>query len=118
MRVAQIFLRVAVVNALRQILFVFDTRPNALTLFCDNRGSARVLTERQLAHRGDFGIAEHREGHTSVVVACLGVFENLRHKLEVRGAEEKRYVAHCSAREQRETFGIDFEDFLPVEIDG
>ena len=116
--VAQIFLRVAVVDALGKVFFVVGVRPDALAFFADNRGSARVLTERESSLCGDFRVAQEGQGYALVVVGGFGVFEDCGDFRQVRGAQQERYVAHGVAREQLEGFGRNLENLATLEFGG
>ena len=56
-------------------------------------GRTRVLTQGELALGRHLGIAQEGERYILVVVAGLGVAQDLRHLLVVGTAEEERHVA-------------------------
>ena len=63
-------------------------------------GGTGVLTQGELALGSHLGIAQEGECYILVIVAGLGVAENLGHLLVVSAAEEERHVAeggvgHC-----------------------
>ena len=114
--VAEVFLRIGIEHAETQGFFVLKIGPDLLALFTVNDGGAGVLTEREDAFYGRFGIAKELQGHILVVVRRLRVLENGRHLLIVGAAEHKLTVVERLLRDQRQRLGAHFQDGLAVEI--
>ena len=93
LRVAQVLLGIGLVNAQRESLLIAEASPYLLALLTMDDGRTRVLAQGELALGRHFGIAQEGERYILVVVAGLGVAENLRHLLVVGTAEEERHVA-------------------------
>ena len=81
LRIAQIFLGVAVVNALGEVFLVAGVCPYCLALFADDCRRAGILAERELSLGGNLRVAKHCESHAFIVVGSLRVFEYCRNKL-------------------------------------
>ncbi|OQB91308.1 MAG: hypothetical protein BWX86_02049 [Verrucomicrobia bacterium ADurb.Bin122] len=115
LRVAEVFLGVALVDALGDILGVVGAGPDLLALLGDDGRGAGVLAERQDALRGNFGVLQQREGHIAVVGAGLGVVEDRRDLFQVLRAQQKAALAHRRLREEGDRLGRDLENLTPLE---
>ena len=116
LRVAQIFLGVGLIDAERERFLVAEAGPDLLPLFAVNDRRSRVLTERELALAGDFRVAQERERDVLVVLARVGIAEDLRDLLVVRTAQHERDVAERRVRHRGEAFLGDLEDGNAFEL--
>ena len=116
LRVAEVVLRVGLIDAQGERFGVVATGPDLLALLGGDLRGAGVLTERQHALRGDLGVAQHRERDGAVVVAGFLVGEDRGDLLEVLGAQIEVDVVQRLVGEQGQALGRDLEDRLAVEL--
>ena len=116
LRVAQVVLRVGLVDAQGKGFGVIAAGPDLLALLGGDLRGAGVLAERQHALRGDLGVAQHRERDGAVVVAGFLVGQDRGHLLEVLGAEIEIDVVQRLVGEEGQALGRDLEDRLAVEL--
>ena len=111
LRVAQVFLCVGFVNAFGEGFFVGTVGPHVVAFFGIHSGSAGILTKWQYAFGSYFGITEHGDGHEFVVFAGFGVSQDVGYLFLMLGAKQKIAVAHGSACQRCDAFGLHFEYF-------
>jgi hypothetical protein len=116
LRIAQILLRVGLVNPLAQSPGVLEVGPDTLAFFANDIGGAGVLAKRENAFRGHFCVAQHREGDIAVVVARLGIVQNGGHLREMGRPQHERAVPERRARHRSERLRGDLENRLPLEL--
>ncbi len=116
LRVAQVILRIGVVDATRQGFLLIEVGPHALTLFTVDDGRTRVLAEGQHTLDGRLGIAQQRQGHILVVVGSLGVVEDSGHLLVVLAAKAELHIVESLLSQQRQGFLAHLENFLAFEL--
>eukprot|EP01139_Manchomonas_bermudensis_P000432 Amastigsp_a429_239.p2 type:complete len:281 gc:universal Amastigsp_a429_239:971-1813(+) len=113
-RVAQRGLGVRFVHPPRNRLLVTLVRPHILAFLADDVAVARVLARRELHARGNVGVLEKLQGDKAVVLRRLGVLENVRELLKMRGAEQMRHVAERGRREERQPLRRNLEDLAAL----
>jgi hypothetical protein len=116
--VAEIFFRVGLVNALREILGIVSIGPHLLTFFGEDGAGAGVLAHRENATGGDLGVFQQRVCDVAVVVGGLGVLEDRGDLLKVLRAQEEIRVVKRLAGEVGERLGRDLQDFATLERRG
>jgi hypothetical protein len=115
LRVAQVLPGVGLPDPLGEVLLVLDAGPDLLPLLGHHGGGARVLADGELAARRDLGVAQEGEGHALVVLRGVGIGEDLRHLLVVRGPQEEVALAQRLARQPGKGRGLHLQHLLPVE---
>ena len=116
LRIAQIVLCICLVDTVRQLLLVVASGPHLLPLGAVHNGSARVLTERQLALCGNLGVAQHRQSHIFVVCARFRIAQNLRYHLVVLATEHKSIVVGGLTCKHSQRFGIYHKHLVTVPV--
>ena len=81
-----------------------------------NDGGAGVLAERQDALAGRLGVAQELEGDVLVVLAGLGVLEDLCHLQVVLATQHEFHIVESLLSQQSQCFGRDLYDFLPFKL--
>ena len=81
-----------------------------------NDGSAGVLAERQNALTSGLGIAQELEGDIFVVLACIGVFQDLCDLQIVFATKHELYIMESLLSQQRQCLGGDFYNLLAFEL--
>ena len=109
LRIAQILLRVRLINAARNRLRIVAFGPHLLAFVSVNDGRAGILAERKLALSRDFSITQESQCDILVVVGSLGIVERFSHLLVVLAAEHNGYISKSVANEGGQTFGRYFE---------
>ena len=100
LRVAQVEPGVGVVDTAADRLLVAAGGEHVLAALAHDDRGAGVLAHRQDAARGDVRVLEQVERDELVVVARLGVVEDVRELLQVRRAQVVRDVVHRGLGEQ------------------
>ena len=114
--VAQVLLRISLVDAFREGLLIAIAGPHLLAFLAVDDGRAGVLAEGQHALAGHLGVAKERQGHVLVIVAGFGVVQNLGHLLVVRTAQHERHVAEGRVCHRRQTFGSHLQDGVSLKL--
>jgi hypothetical protein len=118
LRVAQVLLGVALVDAARQLLGVVAARPDLLALLADDGAGARVLAHGQDAARRDLGVLEQRERDIAVVGRRLRVLEDGGDLLEMLRAQEEIRVVVGLPRDIGQRLRRDLQDLPALEGGG
>ena len=105
-------------NAFGECFLVVGTGPDGLAFFAHDDGGACVLAAREDSVGGDLGVLEKHEGDHAIVLAGFGIIENGRDLLEVGSAEFEGDGLDRFVGKERESLGIDLEDFLAFEFGG
>lgn len=108
--VAQVEAGVRVVDAAGEGALVMALGEDVLPALAHDDRRARVLAHRQDPARGDVRVLQQVEGDELVVVARLGVLEDLPQLSEVARAEVVRDVVHRGLGEQAQGLGRDLEE--------
>ena len=77
---------------------------------------AGVLAQGELTLGGHLGIAQEGQCHVLVVVAGLGVAQNLGDLLIVGAAQQKVHIAEGLLGQHRQGFGLDLEDGFAFKL--
>ena len=116
LRVTQVVFLVGVEDAVLDGFVVVEVCPYLCSFFAHDDGCAGVLAERKLPFGRDFGIAQKREGDVAVVVAGLGVVEDLTQHRLVLGTEIEVRVVKSLFGHQPETFVVYFYNLFALEL--
>ena len=76
----------------------------------------RILTRRELTLSGYALIEKHGICHELVVIGSLGVFQDIRELLKVRGAQVERHVAICLLGQELQALGLDLQNLAAVTL--
>ncbi len=114
--VAEVVLRVGLVDAERQGLGIIAAGPDLLAFLGGDGRGAGILTERQDAFGGDLRITKHGQGDRAIVVAGFGVGQDRGDLLQMLRAEVEIDVVERLVRQEREPLGRDLEHWLAVEL--
>ncbi|CAB4852078.1 unannotated protein [freshwater metagenome] len=107
--VAQVAGLVRVEHTAGDGLFVAAASADPLTLLGLHDRSAGVLAHRQHAAGGDGRVLQQVERHETVVVAGLGVAEDVAELLQMAGTQEVGDLAHRFLGDQRQRFRVDLQ---------
>ena len=116
LRVAQIVLRKGVEHATGEGFFVLETCPDLLAFLAVNDSRACVLAERQYAFACRLCIAQELEGDVLVVLACIGVFQDLCNLQVMLAAQHELHIVESLLSQQRQCFGGDLYNLLAFEL--
>ena len=105
LRVAQVALRVRVEHAARDVRLVLAVGHHAQPALAEADRRARVLAARQHHARRDVRVLEQLERDEPVVLARVGVVEDLAQLREVPRPQQVRDVRHRGRAEQRSASG-------------
>mmetsp|Transcript_102872 Transcript_102872/g.286491 ORF Transcript_102872/g.286491 Transcript_102872/m.286491 type:complete len:310 (+) Transcript_102872:1174-2103(+) len=110
--VSQVTLSVRPVDALGDVRLIFAVSEHAApSLRHDGCGSG-VLARRHYPPCGGARILQELQGHEPVVAGGLGILEDLREQLEVRGPEEVLDVHVCLVREALKDLPLNPQELL------
>ena len=115
--VAQVELRVGVVDAPGDRLAVVGAGQHALGLLAHHDRGAGVLAHRQHAAGGDVDVLQQVERDEAVVARRLRVVDDLPQLSQVRGPQEVGDVVHRLRRQPLDRLGRDPQEGLPVGLE-
>ena len=118
LRVAEVFLRVAFVNAFGDPFGVIRSGPDLLALFGEDGRGAGILAHRQNSLGRDLGVFQQGQRDVTVVGGRLRIVEDRGDLLEVFRAQVKRGVVKRLLGEERDRLGCDLQDFAALEGPG
>lgn len=114
--IAEIIGSICVIHTVRDIFLIVSAGPDRLAFGSVNYSSAGVLTERELTHCSDLGIAQHCECHKLIVLAGFGVRQDFGHHLVMLATQHKGIVVCCLTRQNAQCLRIDHEHLVTVPI--
>ena len=116
LRVTEILLGVGLVNAVRESLLITIPGPDLLAFLTVDNCRTRILAEGEQTLACHVGIAEEGQGDILVVVARLGIAQDLGDLLVVRAAQHEGNIAEGGVRHRGQTLFLDLEDGLTLEL--
>ncbi len=118
LRVAQIELRVRVVDAARHGLRVIGTGQHPLGLLAHDNGRAGVLAHGEHATGGDVDVLEQVQCDKAVVARRFGIVDNPAQLLQVCGPQVVADVVHRRRGQRGDRGRIDLEELPAVDLEG